>query len=158
MLLPFAIVPFLGAPYVPSKTKQLSRFLKSLNIPKTGKFVDIGSGDGSVVKLVARQYGKSAIGVELNPFLVLVSKARLLRYRTLAKVYYGNMWDWDIPAGTNVIYAFVMPKFMTRLKQKIETEANQPVLVITYSFKFPGLKPSKESDGFLAYTIKPLAK
>ncbi len=158
LILPFAVVPFLGAPYVPSKTKSLVKFLSKLGVKSGQNLVDLGSGDGSVLVRAGKQLGLDVYGVELNPFLVAFSRLRLAATRQPGKVVYGNLWSSTIPKSTDVIYAFIMPKHMAKLEKKIEAEISKPVTVVTYSFEFPGRKPLDKSDGFLAYRFKPLAK
>lgn len=157
LILPFGVVPFFGAPYVPSKYRLLIGFLKQLKVKEGQTLVDLGSGDGGVVKHVANTLGLKAIGIELNPFLVWFTRLRLLRLPE-ASVKQGNIWKVKIPAEADIIYAFIMPKYMPRLAKKLETELTKPVVVVTYSFKFEGRRSFADSNGFYAYKFQPLAK
>jgi len=70
----FAAVVAVGAPYVPSKRKDLvDAFDELYPISKNDLVLDIGSGDGIVLREVARRGGR-AVGIEINPILVLISK------------------------------------------------------------------------------------
>jgi SAM-dependent methyltransferase len=157
-ILPFAVVPLVGAPFVPTKVRLLIPFLKELGVGKSSNLLDIGSGDGTVLKYAAKTLGANTRGIELNPFLVAISRFRLFRLRHMAQVKYGDMWGYKIPASTDYIYAFVLPKYMPRLEKKITSEIGKKVTVVTYSFEFEGRKPIKQQDGFFAYQFEPLAK
>ena len=157
LLIPFGLVPFFGAPYVPSKSRTLIPFLKELKVKKGQTLLDIGSGDGTVLKHAAKELGLKTHGIELNPFLVTVTRLRLFSIRKQATVQFGDLWAADLP-DVDVIYAFIMPKYMKRLEEKIQSSVTKKTLVVTYSFEFPGRKPFQEKDGFKAYHFAPLAK
>ncbi len=157
-LLPFSIVPFLGAPYVPSKVKPFLAILKKVGVKKGEMLVDLGSGDGAILQASAKQYPMRVYGVELNPFLVFFSRFRLRRFGERARVDYGNLWTTAIPVDADYIYAFIMPKHMAKLDEKISSEITKPVTVITYSFEFPERTPDISHAGYHAYRFVPLAK
>ena len=70
----FSLVVFRGSPYVPSQKKYIfEAFTKLYKISKNDLLIDIGSGDGIVLRQAAR-LGAKAIGFEINPILVLISK------------------------------------------------------------------------------------
>ena len=65
---------FTGAPYVPSKPREVKRaFTKLYKLSAKDVMVDIGSGDGLVLR-AARRQGARAVGYEINPVLVLIAK------------------------------------------------------------------------------------
>lgn len=157
LLLPFAVVPFFGAPYVPTKHRKLIEFIKSLKLPKGTTLLDIGSGDGAVLIATAKQCGFKTYGIELNMILVIIARIRIWLSRVDGHVLYGNMWARQWPE-VDVVYAFVMPKFMPQLAEKLEREITKPTMLITYSFAIPGKEPFAQHEGFLAYNFVPLAK
>ena len=77
IILLFCVTALTGAPYVPSHRHDVQQALTKLyRLGAEDCLVDMGSGDGVVLK-VARQQGARAFGVELNPLLVLLSRWRL---------------------------------------------------------------------------------
>ena len=72
---PFALPKmrvFVGAPFVPSSTSAFRAVLEHVpELRREGlRMVDVGSGDGRLV-LEASKQGMQAMGVEMNPWLVL---------------------------------------------------------------------------------------
>ena len=65
-------------PFVPSRTVQLNNIYSVLDKCKKGKLIDLGSGDGRIV-IGACIKGFQATGVELNFWLLLVSKIQAFR-------------------------------------------------------------------------------
>ncbi|GFR31101.1 ATP synthase subunit C lysine N-methyltransferase, partial [Trichonephila clavata] len=74
--LPFVLPAFrrICLPYVPATDNQIQHVISLLKTRK-GNLIDLGSGDGRIV-LTAAKIGFPAVGVELNPWLVLYSKAK----------------------------------------------------------------------------------
>ena len=72
----FLLTVLFGAPYVPTHKKDLIKLFESIALSEKDILVDIGSGDGIVLK-IASDFGAKSISFEINPFLVLVSKLRL---------------------------------------------------------------------------------
>ncbi|XP_029796945.1 ATP synthase subunit C lysine N-methyltransferase isoform X5 [Suricata suricatta] len=64
-------------PFVPATAKQIENVVKMLHC-RRGSLVDIGSGDGRVVIAAAKE-GFTAVGYELNPWLVWYSRYRARR-------------------------------------------------------------------------------
>ncbi|XP_047272669.1 ATP synthase subunit C lysine N-methyltransferase isoform X1 [Homo sapiens] len=64
-------------PFVPATTKQIENVVKMLRC-RRGSLVDIGSGDGRIV-IAAAKKGFTAVGYELNPWLVWYSRYRAWR-------------------------------------------------------------------------------
>src|SRR5680860_1758140 len=70
----FGAVVFRGAPYVPSQKFYINQALRELYpISNKDLLIDIGSGDGVVLR-EASKLGARAIGYEINPFLVIISR------------------------------------------------------------------------------------
>ena len=84
----FLLTVLFGAPYVPTHKKELIKLFKAINLSKKDTLVDIGSGDGIVLK-IASSFNARAIGFEINPFLVLFSKVRLRKCKNV-QIYLKN--------------------------------------------------------------------
>ena len=104
ILMIFALPALIGAPYVPSRSREVQRlFAEALPLGKGDVVLDIGSGDG-VVLMAAAQQGAWAIGYEINPFLVLMSCWRL-RKLPGAQVRWANIWRRPVLDKVTVMYA-----------------------------------------------------
>ena len=78
------VIPF-GAPFLPTMKKDRETALDLLDLKPGQLFIDLGSGDGSLLMLAA-QKGLRAEGYEINPFLWLYSWLRTRRYGRRVKV------------------------------------------------------------------------
>jgi hypothetical protein len=156
VVLLFGFVIVRGAPYVPSQRRYIQRALTELyKVDQKDVLVDIGSGDGIVLRMAAK-LGARAVGYELNPALVLVSKI-LGNART--KTYLADFWLVELPPDTTVVYVFMVQKMSQRLEKKLQDFANQQrrsLQVVAYGIPFRQRTADKTLDAYFLYTFQPL--
>ena len=144
----FGLIVVVGAPFVPTKKSDLTRLFGHLQKRKGKILVDMGSGDGRVLAL-ASQNDYKAIGYELNPILVLISKIRIQRYKN-SKVLLKSYWAADI-SKADIVFLFSAQPFMGRLFEKLENELKPGAEVISYGFSFPSKKIDEKFESFNIY-------
>lgn len=148
----FAGVVMFGAPYLPTLSKPKEKALDMLELKKGHTLLELGSGDGRVLNAAARR-GLNAVGIELNPILVLVSRLVTFRYRKQVRIVWGNFWRKDWPAADG-IFVFLIDKYMSKLDKTIKVKKARPVRLVSFAFAIPGKKPLKEKDGVFLYEYK----
>jgi len=153
----FGIFALTGAPYVPSRKKELELLFKNLYpLKASDHIIDLGSGDGVVLKVVA-EHGAHCTGIELNPVLVLISKLRLLRHKN-TRVKLGDMYGLKFPEDTSAVYVFGDGRDFNRIERKVQTEANRlnkAISFISYGFESKKNKPTKTYRAYFLYKIRP---
>lgn len=117
LILLFGLVVFFGAPYLPTFKKQIETALDLLDLQPGQTMLELGSGDGRVLRAAAIR-GLNAIGYELNPILVVISKLRCWPYRGKVRVIWANYWLQKWPQAEG-IFVFLLPKYMNKLDKKI---------------------------------------
>lgn len=154
----FAFVVFFGAPYVPVRRRDMKRAFDDVyQLSESDVVVDLGSGDGKVLREVSRR-GARAVGIELNPILVAVSRW-LSRGDKRVAVRLGNLKHTSFPDDTTLVYLFATSRDSAPFLKKIEREAtrmNRTLSVLSYGFALPGKKPLRRDDLHLLYEIAPL--
>lgn len=157
VILMFGFVVFRGAPYVPSMKKYAANAFDELYpLSKKDVLVDVGSGDGIILRLAADRKAR-AIGYELNPILVLVSKI-LSRGNPLVETKLADFWLTELPEATTVVYAFSVGRDMQKLAQKVQrtaSRANHPLWLITYGHTIASLTPEKSTNSHFLYLFEP---
>ena len=145
----FGFVILFGAPYLPTLRSQIDAAIELLELKPGQTLLELGSGDGRVLKAAAEKNLK-AIGYELNPLLVIVSKLKTRRYRHKVTVKWGDFWsaEWPITDG---IFVFLLPKYMAQLDKKIVQSKQGKVKLVSFAFQIPGKKPVKEKSGVYLY-------
>ncbi|BAM83231.1 hypothetical protein, conserved [Cyanidioschyzon merolae strain 10D] len=132
-------VPFLFTrwPYVATTNKalcDLREILKPLAKP-TASFLDIGSGDGSVVELAAMTGFGSSLGIESNPVLAFYSKWRLRKLRN-ATCLWGRYQNMNF-SGIDTVYVYGGEQIMTALGEKLTAELKPGATIVCNSFPLP---------------------
>lgn len=145
----FVFVIIFGAPYVPTLAAQRRTALDLLDLKKGQTLYELGSGDGSLL-IEAASKGIKAVGYELNPILVFVSRWRARHYRDLVTIHWQNFWHANL-AGADAIFIFQMDKSMKNLEAKIIKEKTGPMKVVSHAFKIPGKKPVRKAGSILLY-------
>jgi SAM-dependent methyltransferase len=144
--LAFGGVILRGAPYVPTLDAQAKAALDLLALEKGQTLLELGSGDGKVL-LVAARAGLNVVGVELNPFLVVVSRLRTWRYRRQVRVIWGDFWRVRWPE-CDAVFAFLLGRFMGKLDGRM-VELKKPL--VSFAFKIPGREIDAEKAGVFLY-------
>jgi len=157
IILVFGFVVFIGSPYVPSQKKYIRQVFREL-LPIGGEdlLVDIGSGDGIVLREAAR-LGARAVGFEINPILVLISRLLSLNDKKIT-VKFADFWMSKLPSATTVVYVFSVTRDMKKILSKLQAETNRlgrPLNIISYGSKFDGLKIYKIIGAYHLYILSP---
>ncbi len=154
----FGLVVFVGAPYVPSQRKYVKRAFDSLyKVGPKDVLVDVGSGDGVVLRIAASR-GAKAIGYEINPLLVLISRL-LSRGDTRIETRWSNFWQVALPADTTVVYAFSVSRDARKLTRKIQQEADRldrGLVLLCHGSPLPEVRPEQTFDAYTRYQFNPL--
>ncbi len=147
----FALGAWRGAPYLPILRRDAQALLDLADLSPGQTLVDLGSGDGRFLRAAARR-GIRGIGYEINPWLYLVSRIVLWRYRRLAKVYLKDFWTVPLPQA-DAVYVFLIGRYMERLDEKLARELGRPTPVVSYIFALPGRRPEKALINAYRYRI-----
>lgn len=121
-----------GAPFVPSTKNTAASMIRLAKLKKGMKIYDLGSGDGRLLVLAAKK-GCTAVGFEINPFLVILSRLRWLR------VEWKNFWHADI-SDADVVFVYLLPWRMDKLAKFLKKQLKPEALVVSNSFIFPNWK------------------
>ncbi|NXH14014.1 F173A methyltransferase, partial [Bucco capensis] len=110
---------------------------------RTGKTVDLGSGDGRLVVEAYRQGLRPAVGYELNPWLLCLSKYRAWKAGYHGKVSFlkKDLWKVNLSDCYNVI-VFLAPSVKPPLASKLLAELPEEARVVAGRFPFPSWTPS----------------
>ena len=142
IVLPFSLVLFFGAPYLPTRQRQALQAIKLLNLKKGELLVDLGCGDGAVL-IQAAKLGIRGIGYEINPYIYIIAKIRTWKYRKFVTIKMKNFWDETIPPETKGVFVFLLDKYMERLNLKLTRDLKPKTRLVSYSFEIPNKKIHK---------------
>ena len=137
LLICFTGIVLFGAPYVPSKKLHIEAGLDLLNLRKGQTLVELGSGDGRVLRQAAKR-GINCVGYELNPILYLISLVYCYKYRKNIQIKLRNYWLADL-TGADGVFVFLAGTYMKKLDKKM-LGLKKPVKLVSVGFTIPGKK------------------
>lgn len=149
----FGLGAWLGAPYLPILRRDAEPLLALADLKPGQTLIDLGSGDGRLLRAAAKS-GAKAIGYEINPLLVLISRVVCWRYRRLVTIHLANYWALTLPPA-DVIYVFLIERYMARLDDKLTREITRPTRVISLAFEIPGRTVESRTSSAFSYRYPP---
>ena len=100
---------------------------------------DLGSGDGRILILAAREFGARAVGVELDPLRWFLTQIAItvLGLRKQVKVILGDFFVVDI-GEADVVTLFLRFDTNRLLMTKLLLDLCPGTRVVSHEFTFPG--------------------
>lgn len=128
-----------GALYISTTRTRIAAFIEAVPMKQGQILVDLGCGDGRVLRRTWKKYKVRAIGFEIN--LMAYLKARLLSVGLKnVEIRRKNFWSQNL-AGADVVFCYLYPDVMKRLFSKLKAELKPGTLVVSCNFTLPGFKP-----------------
>jgi len=150
-----------GALYVSTSRKKIAAFIDAVPMKADQVLVDLGCGDGRVLREARKRYGIQTIGYEINPLAYL--KARLFSIGcSKIKIKRQNFWEADL-SGADVVFCYLYPDVMKKLAAKLKSGLKPGAIVVSSNFPLPAHIPNKvlhpesslDNDPMFVYQIDP---
>lgn len=149
---------FFGAPYVPSHRKEIKRLLSEvIPIAEGDTLLDIGSGDGVVLREASKR-GAKAVGYEIHPLFVGISKLASLG-DSRVHIQWANAWTTPFPDSVTLVYAFSTGRDAKKLAATMQHEVDRlerQLTLVCYGNALPERSTVQTSGAFFIYTFEPL--
>ena len=146
-----------GAPWLPSSRANVRRMLVMADLKPDEVLYDLGSGDGRVLLMAARDVGARAVGIEIDPVRCLWTRIRIavLGLQDRVQVVRGDLFDQDM-SQADVVVVYLLQPTNIKLMRKLWRELRPGTRVVSNTFIFPGWEPTyidRERHLYL-YTIR----
>ena len=153
------LVPALyGLPSVPTKLSRIRKALELVNLRPEEVLYDLGSGDGRVLIIAAREFGAQAMGIEIGPVQRAVSWLNVLRngVRHKVRIEAGNFYQSDLSAA-DVVFVYATSKEVTKLAEHLDKQMKPGSRLVSISADFPEWEPSAfdERELIFVYEMPP---
>jgi len=132
------------APFVASPQPVIEQMLNVARLKKGETVFDLGCGDGRILITAAKQFGASAVGVEMSGVLVkrALNEAQAAGVADKVKVIQGDMRDVDV-SSAHVVALYLMTEANDLLQPKLERELKPGARVVSLDFKFRNWKTAR---------------
>ncbi|MGD1968954.1 MAG: class I SAM-dependent methyltransferase [Desulfobacterales bacterium] len=130
-----------GALYVSTSRAKIAAFIDAVPMKADQMLVDIGCGDGRVLRKAQKRYGVRTVGYEVNPLAYL--KARLFSIGSnRITIRRQNFWEADL-SEADVVFCYLYPDVMKKLATKLVDGLKPGAIVVSSNFSLPGWSPGK---------------
>jgi SAM-dependent methyltransferase len=122
-------------PFVPTPPEVVERMLAMAKVTKDDYVIDLGSGDGRIVRLAAQKYGARGFGVDLDPELVARSN-RLARRDGIGErvsFFAQDLFETDISQAT-VLTMYLLSDVNMRLRPRLLADLKPGTRIVSHDF------------------------
>lgn len=112
---------------------------------------DLGSGDGRILIIAAKEFGAKAVGIEIDPLRFYLSKL-LVKFAGISNkilINRQNFLESNISDAT-VIFVYLVPKALERLRPKFlkELKPGTRIVSVQYEINLPVVEEITYQDKF----------
>jgi hypothetical protein len=134
-----------AGPYVPSPQSVVSDMLRYAEVGPKDFLIDLGSGDGRIVRTAAKVFGARGFGVEIKEDLVRQANEAAARegIAERAKFYQRDLFKTDLSQAT-VVTMYLLPDTVNLLKDKFLAELRPGTRIISHDYPLTGWMPEKD--------------
>ena len=122
-----------AGPYVPSPQSVVADMLRYAEVGPGDFLIDLGSGDGRIVRTAAKVFGARGFGVEIKDDLVKQANeaARTEGLSDRIKFVKADLFRTDISQAT-VITMYLLPDTVNLLKDKFLSELRPGTRIVSH--------------------------
>ena len=126
---------FAQAPFVPTPPDVVERMLTLAKTGRNDYVIDLGSGDGRIVRAAARNFGARGFGVERDPELVARSQELARRDGVSDKVAFmtQDLFETDLSDAT-VVTMYLFPEINLKLRPRLLAQLKPGTRVVSHDF------------------------
>ena len=131
--------------YVATPQEVVDAMLDMARVNANDYVIDLGSGDGRIVRSAARRFGASGVGVEIDPVLITLANNEAKKDGVSARATFvsADLWTFDVTNAT-VVTVYLLPSAQARLKQKLLAELKPGTRIVSHDYPFPDWTPVEQ--------------
>jgi precorrin-6B methylase 2 len=137
-------VPGRDVRYEPTPMPVVRAMLELAEVGPDDVVFDLGSGDGRIPIMAAREFGARGVGIEIDPALVETSQVNARKEGVEDRVEFrlGDMYAADLQSAT-VVTLFLNPRPNLRLRPKLRSELPPGSRVVSYIWDMGDWEPNE---------------
>ncbi|HUE82918.1 MAG TPA: class I SAM-dependent methyltransferase [Pyrinomonadaceae bacterium] len=130
--------------YYATPPETVAEMLRLANIQKGDVLYDLGSGDGRIPIMAAREYGIRAVGIEIDPKLIAIAEeqARLAGVADLVKFRNANMFRANIREAS-IVTLYLSDRINELLRPKLLRELKPGARIVSHDFRMGDWEPEQ---------------
>ena len=131
--------------FIPLPKNTIRKILKVAKVNKKDLVFDLGSGDGRVLIIAAKEFGARAIGIEKSWILCKITEWKIRKegLEDKVKIINGDFFKESLKNAT-VVFVYLSKKVNQKLEPKLKKELKRGTRVVSASHEFENLKLVKK--------------
>lgn len=136
-----------GAGWVPTPMRAVYNMLAIAEVKPTDVVYDLGSGDGRIVVVAAKEFGAKVVGIEIDPLRFIFSwvRIKLMGLDSKVELIWGDFFKLDI-SEASVVTLFLSQEANDKLKRKFEEELRPDARIVSFHWIFNEWESVKNSE------------
>jgi len=132
-------------PFVPLGKRQMGHVNDYVQFddPEKVSFVDLGSGDGRIVRLMEKKGVKDLTGYELNWWAHMKAKFFAKKYDSKANYLMQNFYNANFEKY-DTVFCYLLSNAMRDLRKKFDDELKPGSRIISFSFPIENWREPEE--------------
>lgn len=128
--------------YVPTPQSIVDAMLEMGGVTAQDHVLDLGSGDGRIVRTAVKRMGASGTGVDIDSRLVAMANEAAAKEGVAARAKFvsQDLWTFDTSSAT-VVTVYLLPRALPRLKEKLLAELKPGTRIVAHDYAFPDWAP-----------------
>ncbi|HJZ58987.1 MAG TPA: PQQ-binding-like beta-propeller repeat protein [Gemmataceae bacterium] len=129
--------------FVPTPPDVVEKMLEVAKVTADDVVVDLGCGDGRIVVTAAKKYGCRAVGYDLDPECVRLSRAAVRKsgVGVLVRIDQRDVLELDL-TGATVVTLYLGRTLNAKLVPQLE-KLKSGSRVVSHAFAIPGMRPDR---------------
>ena len=124
-----------GAPWLPTPKSKVRKMLKFAQVKEGDIVYDLGSGDGRIIIMAAKEFDAKSVGIEADPIRQRWSKLMIRRHNLTDRVQVlrGNFFNYDI-GEASVVTLYLGVSANDKLREKLKKELKPGTRIVSHHF------------------------
>jgi ribosomal protein L11 methylase PrmA len=152
----WVLVPAMyGLPSRPTHPDRIRKALQMANLKAGETLYDLGSGDGRVLVMAAKEFGAKAVGIEIGPMQRLVSRVAAMNngVNERVRIEAGNFYKSDVK-DADVVFLYATSTEVAKLASHVEKQMKPGSRVVSISADFPEWEPNNFDEEKLIFVYQ----
>lgn len=132
--------------FVPTPPEVVEAMLKLANVTAKDVVYDLGCGDGMIVTAAARDFGATAVGIDINPVRVKEANDRVTKAGVQGKVKILNddLFTTNI-SQASVVTLYLLQSLNEKLIPKLNKELKPGTRIVSQTFTMGDMYPPEKT-------------
>jgi hypothetical protein len=130
-----------GALYVSTSKIRIASFFEAVPMQPGQLLVDLGCGDGRVLRHARKCFNVRTIGYEINLLAYIKAKVLSIGLKNV-EIIWKDFWSADL-SEADVVFCYLYPDVLPRLSRKLKADLKPGTIIVSCNFGLPKVKPFK---------------